>query len=92
MIDVQRLPEDQKFIRKTSLLTRMPVKVEPSANGTLTRKPLVKTNTAAAGRQNRLRKQDGPKSDQQQGVFTGFAGLLYLRTKITSTSVWDLTK
>lgn len=56
---MKRLPEDQILIRKTNLLVRMPVKIEPSANGIVTRKPLVKTN-AAAGRQNRFRKQDGP--------------------------------
>lgn len=40
------------------LIARMPVKVEPRANGTPTREPLVMVN-AVAGRQNRFREQAG---------------------------------
>lgn len=45
-------------IRNMDLIARMPVKVEPSANGIPSRKPVVKTN-ALAGRQNRFREQAG---------------------------------
>lgn len=45
-------------IRNMDLAARMPVKVEPSANGEPTREPLVKLN-AIAGRQNRFREQAG---------------------------------
>ncbi|MCJ1462356.1 hypothetical protein MMC07_000956 [Pseudocyphellaria aurata] len=45
-------------IRSVDLIARMPVKVEPSANGKEIRNPLVKEN-AVAGRQNRFREQAG---------------------------------
>ncbi|MCJ1423418.1 hypothetical protein MMC29_001301 [Sticta canariensis] len=45
-------------IRNMDLAARMPVKVEPSANGEPTREPSVKLN-ALAGRQNRFREQAG---------------------------------
>lgn len=45
-------------IRNMDLIARMPVKVEPSANGMATREPLVKIN-AVAGRQSRYREQAG---------------------------------
>ncbi|MCJ1264619.1 hypothetical protein MMC22_004493 [Lobaria immixta] len=45
-------------IRNMDLIARMPVKVEPSANGMATRVPLVKIN-AVAGRQSRYREQAG---------------------------------
>lgn len=45
-------------IRNMDLIARMPVKVEPSANGIATREPLVKIN-AVAGRQSRYREQAG---------------------------------
>lgn len=45
-------------IRNMDLAARMPVKVEPSANGEPTREPSVKIN-AIAGRQNRFREQAG---------------------------------
>lgn len=45
-------------IRHMDLLVRMPVKVEPAANGILTRQALVKIN-AVVGRQNRFREQAG---------------------------------
>lgn len=43
-------------VRNMDLMARMPVKVEASANGIPTRKPLVKRN-AIAGRQSRFREQ-----------------------------------
>lgn len=45
-------------IRNMDLMARMPVKVEPSANGRPTRKPMVLENTLA-GRQSRFRENAG---------------------------------